>query len=203
MWRRASIFVVLPFLLVAAAGTAQSLAQNTVPVFDAAVLRESADLSTTWLIEAGDDRQYARADFDDSRWLRFDPHRNVKNYLKTAPSVVWYRLHVKTDPGQTGLTLRELNTARAFEVYVNGERVMVSGRVDPFAPATMQARLLARIPDRMTATGALVIALRVHISQEEWKSAQNSGYYAGNLTLGQWDTLYRENWLEIIGQTGL
>jgi sigma-B regulation protein RsbU (phosphoserine phosphatase) len=53
--------------------------------------------------------------------------------------------------------------ARAFEVYVNGERLMTSGQFAPFRPYTYNSQILARIPDRMVATGLLVVALRVGI----------------------------------------
>jgi hypothetical protein len=48
-----------------------------------------------------------------------------------------------------------------------------------------------------------VIALRVHISRAEWSNGQNPGYYANNLSIGQWETLEQQNWLSIIGENSL
>jgi len=166
---------------------------------DASQLKEPTDLGSTWLVQGGDDPAYARSDFDDSRWSRFDPHGDVSHlFLKPYPAVVWYRLHVKVSPAQTGLALRELSIERAFEVYVNGERLIVSGRVAPYRPYTSAARIVQRIPDAMVAQGNLVIALRVAIAPDEWISG-DEGYSASNLTLGQEGTLKQEAWLAVLG----
>jgi hypothetical protein len=55
----------------------------------------------------------------------------------------------------------------------------------------------------MVATGSLVIAMRVHISDSEWTSVQDPGFFATNLKIGQYDTLYRDNWLSIIGENSV
>ena len=172
--------------------------------FDATNLREPADLSMPWLVHAGDDPAYARPDFDDSQWTRFDPHANIKDIFATAhPDVVWYRLHIKVDPHQSGLALKEIRISYAFEVYVNGQRVMTSGQIAPFVAYTSSARVVARIPDALLASGSMVIAMRVHLSKLEWTSGQNPGYYANNLTLGQQSTLGAEDWLGVIGENSL
>jgi hypothetical protein len=74
-------------------------AKNNIETFDAIDLREPTDLSTTWLVHAGDDPAYARADFDDSQWTPFNPHSSIVDVFKqTRPEVVWYRLRVKVNP---------------------------------------------------------------------------------------------------------
>jgi sigma-B regulation protein RsbU (phosphoserine phosphatase) len=196
----------LPFFIVVASCFCLTLATPVLgaQTFDATNLREPVDLATPWLVHAGDDPAYARPDFDDSQWTLFDPHNSIVSLFHRArPEVVWYRLHVKLDPKQTGLALREFNISRAFEVYVNGERVMASGQVAPYIPYTSGARLLARIPDRLLASGSLVIAMRVHIAPSEWGNGQDPGYYASNLTLGQQGALYAEDWLAVIGEKWL
>jgi sigma-B regulation protein RsbU (phosphoserine phosphatase) len=169
-------------------------------VFDATKLREPADLDSPWLIRAGDDPAYARPDFDDSQWALFDPHGDMKSVFKTnRPEVIWYRLRVKVSPGQTGLALREENIARAFEIYVNGERVIAEGQIAPFIPYTWNAKVLELIPNRLLASGSIVVALRVHIAPSEW-AGEEPGYSAGNLTIGQQTTLRRFDSLDVIGQ---
>src|SRR5580658_1602568 len=102
--------------------------------FDATNLREPADLRAKWFVQAGDDPAYARPDFDDSHWTLFDPSTSItKLFPQRKPDVIWYRLRVKVDPSQTGLALKEYNLARAFEIYVNGEKLIASGRISPFA----------------------------------------------------------------------
>ncbi|MGB6974133.1 MAG: PP2C family protein-serine/threonine phosphatase [Terracidiphilus sp.] len=186
------LFLLLTALL--ALGTAAH-AQN----FDATHLHGPMDLGVTWLVHAGDDPAYAQPGFDDSQWLRFNPSASLKNVIKNGhPSVIWYRLHVKVDPSQTGLSLLEWGISPAFEIYVNGQRLMTCGRVDPFEPHTESARLLRRIPDQQIATGRLVIALRVYISKFAWANAA-PGLYAANLTIGQETSLREHAWLAVIG----
>ncbi len=194
--------------------------------FDATNLRKPADLDSPWLIHAGDDPAYARPDFDDSQWTVFDPHKQLTSVFgQSRPEVVWYRLRVKVSPdqsnpeqdrselilgrqrvkvapGQSGLALREQLISSAFEVYVNGERLIASGQMAPYAAYTADARILAPIPDRLITTGTMLVAMRVHLSKIDW-SGQNPGFYASNLTLGQQSTLYRDDWLAVIGENSM
>jgi len=168
--------------------------------FDAAGLRQPVSLGGPWLVQGGDDPAYARPDFDDSHWLRFDANRSLKTVMPTnRPEVVWYRLHVKVAPSDTGLALEEWNIASAFEVYVNGQRVFETGQVAPFKAYTYAGRLLKRIAADQIATGSLVIALRVHISRYEWGST-DPGFFALNLILGQESSLRDSMWLTVIGE---
>src|SRR5579871_4112834 len=171
--------------------------------FDATHLRQPANLDAKWLVQAGDDPAYASPNFDDSHWLLFDPSQSINRLFPQHPEVIWYRLHLNVDPSDRGLALSEVKVARAFEVYVNGERLIASGKIAPFVPYTSDARLVGRIPDRMLASGSVVIALRVHFSRLEWNVGQNPGLYADNLAIGQERTLYRDNWLSVIGENAL
>lgn len=182
------------FLLAAPRAGAQS--------FDATTLRQPTDLTTTWLVKAGDNPAFADPNFDDSTWARFNSATSIHGVIPDSnPQVVWYRLHVKVLPDQTGLALAEWNISSAFEVYVNGHRIMQTGQVAPFAAYTFSAHLLEPIPNRDIATGSLLIALRVHISRLEWDD-QFAGFYSTNLTIGQLDALQDKVWLTVIGQSG-
>lgn len=189
-----TVFVLL-FTLVAARALAQT--------FDATHLRQPANLDMKWQVHPGDDLSYASPDLDDANWQLFDPSGSIASLFPQHPDVVWYRLNVKVDPAQTGLALSEIRISRAFEIYVNGERLIQSGQVSPFVPYTYDARLLAPIPDRMLASGSLAIALRVRISALEWTLRPNPGFGSDDLTLGQEQTLYRYNWLSTIGENTL
>jgi sigma-B regulation protein RsbU (phosphoserine phosphatase) len=170
--------------------------------FDATNLREPADLDTKWLVQAGDSPAYASPAFDDTHWILYDPHAPITALFPQHPEVIWYRLHVRVNPGSPGLALREMLISHAFEVYGNGQRLMVCGQVAPFAQSTSAARVLLPISEKMLATGSLLIALRVHISRNEWQS-QGPGYFSGNLSIGQKTTLDQQNWLAIIGENTL
>ena len=178
--------------------------QDPVPVFDATHLHEPQPLNSAWLVYAGDNPAFARPDFDDSHWTRFDPYSSlIRIFGQQRPEVVWYRLHIKVDPAETGLALDEWNLARAFEVYGNGERLIATGQVVPYRRYTFGARILRRIPDRLLATGSLGIAVRVRLAPSDWANGQNPGYYAYNLVIGQQSTLQRDNWLSVIGENTL
>ena len=130
--------------------------------FDATTLRQPTDLGFVWLIKAGDDPSYARADYDDTHWTRLDTNQSLKQIFPTQhPSVIWYRMHVKVAPNQAGLSLEEFNLSSAFEIYVNGERMFANGSVSPYQPYGFQARIVKPIPEAMIATGSVVIAMRL------------------------------------------
>ncbi len=192
-------WAILAFILLCAGSVGLS-AQSAVPALDVSHIHGPRDLDSPWLVQAGDDPAWASPAFDDSHWTHFDPYSPINAiYGNQRPNIIWYRLRVTVDPAQKDLALNEWQIARAFEVYVNGERLIASGQIQPFKPYTSAARIVARVPDRMVATGSLVIAIRVYISPPEWGNGQNAGYYANNLVIGQYDTLVHENWLSIIG----
>ncbi len=170
--------------------------------FDASDLRQPQDLNMPWLVKAGDDPSYAQPSFDDSSWTVVDPSETLLKTFPVRPDVVWYRLHVKVAPNQRGLALKVWTLASAFEVYVNGRKLIESGSVKPYKPFTVDGALLKRIPEADVMSGSLVIALRVHISQAEWVSGF-PGLYSYNLTIGQEHALYDATWLGIIGAGAL
>ena len=192
----------LPWLLVPVACLAFTFAGASANAqsFDATNLQKPADLGGVWLVHAGDDPAYARTDFDDSQWTRFDSRSSLKTvFPNSRPAIVWYRLHVKVLPTQTGLALQELHLSPAFEIYANGLRLMQLGRVAPYVEYTYDARLLAPIPDGQIAKGSLVIALRVAIPPSHWGDGF-PGLYAGNLVLGQEEVLRKYIWLSVLGR---
>jgi len=192
-WR---VCVVLSVAYLALPLVAPAAAQG----FDATSLREPTALEKTWLVHAGDDPAYARADFDDSHWIPFDDKQSLHDVLPGArPQVVWYRLHLKVLPWQFGLAVGESYVSDAFEIYANGIPLMKSGRVAPHLPYTSFSKLIARIPDAEISAGSVVIALRTHISAAEW-SNRYPGLYYTNLALGQEHEMHEHNWLAAIGE---
>jgi len=201
-WR--SVLTVLVLATGASAVLAQTSGSPSSPAFfDASRVQQTRSLDGSWRMRAGDDDAWARSDFDDSQWTVFSPHTDIKTLMGNArPPVVWYRERVKVNPDQAGLALRETNLSSAFEIYVNGQRLIANGQIDPYVPRTFAANIVAPIPDSQLATGMLLIAMRVRISPAEW-SANGPGYAAGNLAIGQQSTLDAEDWLSIIGANSL
>lgn len=156
-----------------------------------------------WLIQAGDNPAYAQAGYDDSHWMLFDPNTSLRRiFSNSRPDVVWYRLHVKVDPNEKGLALSEWNLSSAFDIYVNGQKLLSAGQVAPYKASTFGGRILERIPDAAIASGQLLIAMRVHVSGSDWVSAY-PGFYPSNLTIGEQDAVNNRNWLIVIGQNAL
>jgi phosphoserine phosphatase RsbU/P len=193
--RRLTAFILFAFFGLLLLPIAPLRAQS----FDATALRQPADLGVVWLVKTGDDPSWGRPDLDDSQWTRVDTNHSLKEFFPSQhPSVLWYRLHVKVAPNETGLSLEEFNLSSAFEIYVNGERIFASGSVSPFHPYGYAARIVKRIPDAAIATGSIVIAMRVYVSANEWVNSF-PGFYPYNLVIGQETALSDHVWLTIIG----
>jgi sigma-B regulation protein RsbU (phosphoserine phosphatase) len=175
-------------------------AHTPVAALDATQLPVPRDLNSNWLVHEGDDPSFSQPGLDDSHWTPFGLQIPLDTVLRGAhPQIVWYRLHIQVDPKQTGIALREETLARAFEIYVNGNRIIASGQFAPFRPYTHDAQILTQIPDRMVATGRLDVAVRAGITAQDWRNG-SPGLSEGNLTLGSEATLRDKDWLEVIGQ---
>jgi sigma-B regulation protein RsbU (phosphoserine phosphatase) len=197
-WRRSGA---LPFLAITAAWLTSALGAPGLQAqtFDASDLHDPTNLATKWLVRAGDDPAYARPDFDDSGWMKFDSTKDLRDlFPHDHPEVVWYRLHVKVAPSRNGLALKEWQISPAFEVYTNGVLLMKLGSVTPLVEYMYGAPILTPIPESQIATGSLVIALRVHIPSSEWGQPR-PGFDAENLTLGREHELWQDTWLTTIG----
>lgn len=128
--------------------------------FDATNLRQPADLAATWLVHDGDDPAYARPDFDDSQWTRFDSTTSLHKVISSSdPRVVWYRLHVKVSPAQLGLAL--VGAIRGVAAFTR-------------EPAEMLANLNERLVGR--AGAGFATALAAHIAADGRVTVANAGH---------------------------
>jgi Stage II sporulation protein E (SpoIIE) len=193
-----------------AAAASTSPAQATAGTFDATRLQAPAPLEALWLVRGGDNPAWASPTLDDSQWTRVDPSAPLANFIHGHPTILWYRLHVKVAPNQTGLALEEWNLSPAFEIYVNGRLLQRNGSVAPFSPRTFDARIIRRIPAADIASGSLLIALRIHISPGGWNSLEPALYISHspsdpmvNLSIGQSSALRDHAWIQVIGQNAL
>ncbi|WP_263350702.1 PP2C family protein-serine/threonine phosphatase [Acidicapsa acidisoli] len=174
---------------------------SAVHPFDATNIREPAEVGTVGLVQAGDNPAWARKDFDDSRWLPIDSKTRLSEYFPhNHPDVVWQRLHIKVAAADPKLALQAYFISRAFEVYVNGQKLMESGRVEPFVPYTRDARMIVRIPEAELRTGFLVVAIRARAPQTWWTSS-NRGFFPARLAVGDEGVLRDRNMLTIIGES--
>jgi hypothetical protein len=210
-WRRSELLpACICALLVcgAAALTAQKSAQTAPrPVagsaaqpFDATRLQEPIEIGVAGLVQAGDDPAFAQPGFDDSKWLPVDAETRLADYFpQNQVPIVWRRIHITVDPNRKQLALEAYSISRAFEVYVNGQKLIQSGQVEPYAPATRSARLIVRIPAAQLRTGSLVIAIRAR-APTTWWTSNLPGFSGGMLTLGDQIALENQNLLIMIAE---
>jgi hypothetical protein len=140
--------------------------------FDATALTKPAEIGTMGVVHAGDDPAWSRADFDDSKWQPVDSRSRLRDYFPTqhAP-VLWRRLRIKVSPQQhPELGLQTYSLSRAYEIYVNGQKLIQSGQVEPFVAYTRTARSIIPIPEDQLRTGTLSIAIRESAPRTYWTS---------------------------------
>lgn len=201
---RASLHLPRLSILTAGLGVALTGLFLNAQSFDATGLREPVRIGAVGLAHDGDDPAYARPDFDDSKWLPVDAKTRLRDYFPRSQSaIVWRRLRVRVDPGMesgaTHLALQAYDVSRAFEVYVNGQRLIASGQVDPYVAYTRDARLIAPIPEADLRTGSLVIAVRARAPLTTWTSAA-PGFRGATLMLGGESALEDKDLLSMIGE---
>jgi len=185
------------------AQTASRSAASAVQPFDATGLREPVRIGAAGLAQDGDDSAYKGPDFDDSKWLPVNSKTRLREYFPRSQSpIVWRRIRVKVNPGQTDLALQAYDISRAFEVYVNGQKLIASGQVEPYVAYTRDARLIARIPEEQLRTGILVIAIRIRAPLTTWTSA-TPGFRGPTLMLGEESALKDRNSLSMIGENAV
>ncbi len=193
------IRMLLPVLCLAAL-LAFAARSATAQAFDATNLREPAEIGAIGVVQVGDDPAYAQPDFDDSKWLPVDAKTSLSEYFPHNHSdIIWRRLRIKVSPQQTGLALQAYSVPRAFELYVNGEKLMESGQVEPFVPYTRTARQTVRIPEAQLRTGSLVIAMRARAPRRWWTSF-GPGFAGNTLTVGEESALRNQSLIGTVGE---
>jgi phosphoserine phosphatase RsbU/P len=168
--------------------------------FDATGLQEPVNIGIAGLVQAGDDPAFSQPGFDDSKWLAVDAETRLADYFpQNHPPIVWRRIHIKVDPSQKQLALQAYSIARAFEVYVNGQRLIQCGQVEPYVAAMRSARVIVEIPAAQLQTGSLVIAIRAR-APITWWTSNLPGFSAGMLALGDVGALENQNLLIMIAE---
>jgi hypothetical protein len=167
---------------------------------DATALREPLEIGAGGVVQAGDNPAWAQADFDDSHWLPADAKTHPSEYFPhTNTPVIWRRIHVKVAPGETRLALQAYFISRAFEVYVNGQKLIQSGGVEPYVAYTRNARIIVAIPPDQIRTGSLVIAVRARAPRTFWESTAPA-FNGPMLTIGDETELTNRTTLRLIGE---
>jgi signal transduction histidine kinase len=88
-------------------------------------------LDKGWKFQAGDNPDYANADYDDSNWQRINPTLDMRDLPESTKSgICWLRLHLVVDSS----LLREqlsllINQSVASEIYLNGRLLYKFGTI--------------------------------------------------------------------------
>jgi phosphoserine phosphatase RsbU/P len=210
-WHRSELLpaFISALLVCGAAGLASQSSAQTAPrpfagsaaqPFDASGLQEPVEIGIAGLVQAGDNPEYSQPGFDDSKWLHVDAETRLADYFQqNRTPIVWRRIHIKIDPNRKQMALQAYSVARAFEIYVNGQKLIQCGQVEPYAPAMRNARLIVRVPAAQLRTGSLVIAIRARAPTTWWTSTL-PGFSGGMLTLGDEIALENQNLLIMIAE---
>jgi sigma-B regulation protein RsbU (phosphoserine phosphatase) len=128
---------------------------------DAVQFGERVILGPNWLFAPGDNPAYASPTYDDSKWTTVSTQKELYDYGIRDIPYAWYRLHIRLRPGAHNLTVAAERIRGSYEVYANGQRIGVNGRIQGLEFLT-QSRLLAfPVPDSLlNSRGDLVLAIR-------------------------------------------
>ena len=131
---------------------------------------EGVLLDKDWKFQPGDSSEYAKPDFDDSKWQYINPTLDIHDSLPEIPrsGICWFRLHVSLDSSlmkdQLALLIQQVG---ASEIYVNGDLIKLFGvvshdpaKVESFNPA------LVPIPFRVDNRTSIVFAVRFALQQD-------------------------------------
>src|SRR5579863_5709504 len=166
--------------------------------FDATNLHGNLALGAKGIVFGGDDPAFASPGFDDSRWTPIDEKKSLRAVFSTdKPNIIWQRLHIKVNPAQTGMGVEAIAISPAYEVYVNGQKLIESGQVEPFRRYSQTARNVAPIPDGMVRTGTLTIAIRYRMLRS-WFDFSGPGFPPLIISLGQEEALRNRAWMSNI-----
>ena len=88
-------------------------------------------LDKGWKWQEGDNPDFARPGFDDSKWQSIDPTKDIDELFQNRKATIgWFRLHIKTDSSLANtIVSMAVNQALATEFYYNGSLVGSFGKI--------------------------------------------------------------------------
>lgn len=130
----------------------------------------TTSLEGTWRYRVGDDASWADAELDESEWKETEvpDQENPPTDTLDQPAV-WYRVHVRlsngarerivAEPRGIALTLG-WESATVDEVFVDGERIGIDGRLSPSPRPSAPWPATFEVPAELLTDGHAVIAVR-------------------------------------------
>ena len=145
---------------------------------------EGVLLDKGWKFHAGDNPEWAKPEFDDSKWESIDPTQDVMDLPQVRNSEIgWFRLHVETDTfltnekialmvWQTGATAMYLN-GKLFQQF--GTTSPINEKVKAFQPWGRSTILpLLNQPEQVI---AVRYSYQKNIAYMRWLGAKNKTLY--------------------------
>jgi phosphoserine phosphatase RsbU/P len=150
---------------------------------DGSAIGAPIDLTSTWLLQQGDDPRYADPAFDDSKWLVVQAGKKLKAYGLKDVDRVWYRMHVQIRPAQKNLALMMRAFGGSFEIFVNGVPIGSSGAAPEGGSIIANPDGSFAIPDSAIQNGDVTIALRASIARRSQRGEIEGGFASYTLLL--------------------
>ena len=89
-------------------------------------------LDKGWKWHAGDNPDFAKADFDDSKWESIDPTKDIKSLPQIwKTEIVWFRLRFNADSSLVNKSLvMQVRQTGASEIFLNGQFIEKFGKIN-------------------------------------------------------------------------
>lgn len=190
MTRLRALIFIAGLLMLAAPAFGQKVDLNTDHV-------AMTELAVPWRFHTGDDATWAKPEFDDSGWslVRPDKSWNEQGYPQYG-GAAWYRIEIILPANAHGLSVYLPFIWGSCQIYANGRLIGQNGELPPRPKWVASRRLQYMIPDDLTKSGRMELAIRV------WDPPQYGYAIPGGLIgaprLGDTQTIFR--WRELLGR---
>jgi hypothetical protein len=99
-------------------------AQSQHRVAEASAAGEPIMLDDGWRFQAGDDPRWSLADWDDSQWQAFDPHKTLAQQgFADFHGFVWLRIHVRLPATHGPWSLFLDRAGNSYQVFLDGRHI--------------------------------------------------------------------------------
>lgn len=87
--------------------------------------REGILLDKGWKFHAGNSMEWAKPEFDDTKWTSINPTLDIHDSLPQIPKsgIVWFRIHLLIDTALNDALILMIQQSGASEMYLNGRLI--------------------------------------------------------------------------------
>ncbi len=173
-------------------------------------LVSSTEVSDEWTYHSGDDKEWAKPEFDDGTWTKTNIAKSWKE--NNLGGFFWYRKEIifSQDIGKNNLIdslaiqIGQMEYG-AYEVYANGEKIASFGTFPPNNTMPLAFPMVFYLPQKAVESGRILLAIRIWKDPKYLKRAKfyfsKHEDFQDKFTIGTLDSL--KNKLQLIRQTKL